>query len=128
MDCVVAIFLCLFLNFAKLRCAHFPSYLLFLSVQFLVWFLGYWFFFFTKMGQIFVKLTIFYRDTINLLWLRRYSYNAVFSLKDASFHSICFVFKTLLRFPFLGRIFYFKGYFLFCFLFVLRTFLMRAVF
>ena len=39
-----AIFLCLFLNFAKLRCAHFPSYLLFLSVQFLVWFLGYWFF------------------------------------------------------------------------------------
>ena len=33
-----AIFLCLFLNFAKLRSAHFPSYLLFLSVQFLVWF------------------------------------------------------------------------------------------
>lgn len=88
LDCVVLSFLCLFLNFAKLRCAHFPSYLLFLSVQFLVWFLGYWFFF-TKMGQIFVKLTIFYRDTINLLWLRRYSYNAVFSLKDASFHSIC---------------------------------------
>ena len=83
-----AIFLWLFLNFAKLRCAHFPSYLLFLSVQFLVWFFGLLGSFYEN-GPDLCKTYNFYRDTINLLWLRRYSYNAVFSLKDASFHSIC---------------------------------------
>ena len=113
MDCVFAIFWCLFLNFAKLRCAHFPSYLLFFKCTIFSVVFGL-LVLFTKMGQIFVKLTIFYRDTINLLWLRRYSYNAVFSLKDASFHSIC-LFKTLLTFPFLKDFSFLRVFFYFLF-------------
>ena len=52
------IFLCLFLNFAKLRCAHFPSYFVIFRCTIFSVVLGYWVHF-TKMGQIFVKLTIF---------------------------------------------------------------------
>ncbi len=53
-----AIFLCLFLNFAKLRCAHFPSYLLFFKCTIFSVVFGL-LVLFPKMGQIFVKLTIF---------------------------------------------------------------------